>query len=98
MNTIIIGRTRYKTDRPDILALHAKCTGKHKIIKPKAAKRAYPKFFTSTADYVAQYFALNTGRNSVYAYQPGGHADLYEPLNDAPAAYYTETDTMEICE
>jgi hypothetical protein len=63
MNTITIGRTTYKLrDTSTIFADHAKCTGKHKIVKSKADKpRQYPAHGASmsTADYVAQYQSLN---------------------------------------
>ena len=63
MNTITIGRTTYKLrDTSTIFADHAKCTGKHKKVKPKADKpRQYPAHGASmsTADYVAQYQSLN---------------------------------------
>lgn len=61
---ITIGKTTYKTNRADIFALHAKCTGKHKPVKSKGAvKRFYPPFGAtmSTADYVAAYETLNKG-------------------------------------
>jgi hypothetical protein len=62
MRTITLGKTIYKTDRDDILAMHAKCTGKHKVVKSKGAeKRIYPQHWAgdSTADYVAAYERAN---------------------------------------
>jgi hypothetical protein len=63
MNTITIGRTTYKLrDTSTIFADHAKCLGKHKIVKSKSGeKRLYPLAGASisTADYVAQYQSLN---------------------------------------
>lgn len=63
LNTIKIGRTTYKLhDTSSIFAHHAKCTGKHRKVKPKAEKpRQYPAYGAgmSTADYVAQYQSLN---------------------------------------
>lgn len=63
LNTIRIGRTTYKLkDTSSIFADHAKCTGKHKRVKPKADKgRFFPKLGASmsTADYVCAYEALN---------------------------------------
>jgi len=62
MRIITIGKTTYKTNRDDIMAAHAKCTGKHKIVKSKGAeKRFYPVYQaeTSTAEYVAKYEKLN---------------------------------------
>ena len=63
MNTITIGKTSYTTNRDDIFAHHAKCTGKHKRVKSKGAeKRVYPIFMAgmSTADYVGAYETLNS--------------------------------------
>jgi hypothetical protein len=64
MKTVTIGRTVYKiNDDRDIFAEHAKCTGKHKIVKSKGPERRYfPDYFYSTADYVTRYYALNSGR------------------------------------
>ena len=64
MRIIILGKTRYtvRDDRTDIMAAHAKCTGKHKVVKSKGAeKRLYPPYGTtiSTAEYVAAYEKLN---------------------------------------
>jgi hypothetical protein len=62
MQTITIGKTRYTTNRTDIFAHHAKCTGKHKRVKSKGPERRfYPVYFDdmSTADYVAKYESLN---------------------------------------
>ena len=64
MQTVKIGKTTYKTNRADIFAHHAKCTGKHKPVKSKGTvKRFYPLCGTtmSTADYVAAYEILNKG-------------------------------------
>ena len=68
MRTIILGTTRYtvRDDRTDIMAAHAKCTGKHKLVKSKGAeKRLYPLYWaeTSTAEYVAEYERLNKNRS-----------------------------------
>ena len=62
MQTITLGKTRYTTNRTDIFAHHAKCTGKHKRVKSKGPeRRLYPVFITdmSTADYVGAYERLN---------------------------------------
>ena len=64
MRVIILGTTQYtvRDDRTDIMAAHAKCTGKHKLVKSKGAeKRFYPVYGaeTSTAEYVAAYEKLN---------------------------------------
>ena len=64
MQTITLGKTRYTTNRTDIFAHHAKCTGKHKRVKSKGAeKRHYPTIFESTADYVAMYERLNQAKH-----------------------------------
>jgi hypothetical protein len=63
MNTIKIGRTTYKLrDTSTIFSDHAKCLGKHKIVKSKGAeKRVFPKNGArmSTADYVRAYESMN---------------------------------------
>ena len=68
MKTIILGATRYtvRDDRTDIMAAHAKCTGKHKLVKSKGTeKRFYPQHWAdmSTAEYVAAYERLNKNRS-----------------------------------
>ena len=68
MKTITLGKTRYtvRDDRIDIMAAHAKCTGKHKVVKSKGAeKRFYPPQVaeTSTAYYVATYEMLNAAKH-----------------------------------
>jgi len=64
MKTITLGKTRYtvRDGRDDIMTAHAKCTGKHKVVKSKGAeKRIYPQHWAgdSTADYVAAYERAN---------------------------------------
>ena len=103
MKTLKIGRTAYKVnDARDIYAEHAKCTGKHKIVKSKGPERRYfPNYWDgmSTADYVTRYYALNSGRGHQGKGAPyGGENTLtgfYENLNTAPAANYTEGDVYE---
>tara|TARA_R110000868_G_scaffold189775_3_gene433332 strand:+ start:2151 stop:2474 length:324 start_codon:yes stop_codon:yes gene_type:complete len=107
MQTIKIGRTTYKlNDARDIYAQHAKCTGKHRIVKSKGAeKRRYPAFYDgmSTREYVGLYFELNTyisGRRAPYGMPYGPDVDveaLFEPLNIASATVYTGKDTHELC-
>jgi hypothetical protein len=102
MQTIKINRTTYRVnDARDIYAAHAKCTGKHKIVKSKGAeKRRYPVFYDgmSTREYVGLYFELNTrgpGRHDT-PYGPDVDVNaLFEPLNDAPATLYTGEDLYE---
>ena len=101
MKTVTIGRTAYKiNDARDIFAEHAKCTGKHKIVKSKGPERRYfPTYFYSTADYVARYYALNSGKGHQGKGAPYGSgntlAGFYENLNEAPTTYYTEEDIYE---
>jgi hypothetical protein len=105
MQTIKINRTTYRVnDARDIYAAHAKCTGKHKIVKSKGAeKRRYPVFYDgmSTREYVGLYFELNTyqpGRRAPHNMPYGPDVDvkaLFEPLNDAPATLYTGEDLYE---
>ena len=64
MQTIKLGKTLYITNRDDIHARHAKCTGKHRKLKSKGAEsRQYPVMGAtmSTAEYVAEYERLNKG-------------------------------------
>jgi hypothetical protein len=66
MQTIKLGKTLYVTRRDDILAHHAKCTGKQRKLKSKGAeKRFYPPMGAtmSTADYVRAYETLNAQKN-----------------------------------
>lgn len=102
-----LGRTIYIVNDDHAGAVmneHAKCTGKHKIVKSKGAElRRFPDYWAdmSTADYVATYYALNsTARRFPSAkgapYGTGNTlAGFYENLNTAPAATYTGDDTYE---
>ena len=66
MQTVKIGKTTYTTNRADIFAHHAKCTGKHRKIKSKGAElRQYPVMgaIMTTAEYVAEYERLNAKKN-----------------------------------
>jgi len=72
MQTIKLGKTLYVTRRDDILAHHAKCTGKHKPVKSKGTvKRFYPLDGANmtTAQYVAAYETLNKGLTA-WGWQP----------------------------
>lgn len=86
MKNVSIGRTRYTVlDSRDVFASHAKATGKHKLQKSKGAeKRQFPVFdpSMSTAEYVRQYFALNTSRK-IAAFDPL-HTLQFEPLRAEP--------------
>ena len=74
MQTIILGKTRYVTMRDDIMAHHAKCTGKHRKLKSKGAEtRQYPAMgaIMTTAEYVAEYERLNAKKNlTAWGWQP----------------------------
>jgi hypothetical protein len=65
--------------------------------RSKADKRRYPSQALSTADYVRQYFALNTrsrtGEINAYA-DHQDHRTLYQPLNEKP--WHWAPDTVEI--
>lgn len=86
MKTVKIGRTTYTVaDTRDVFATHAKATGKHKLVKSKGVeKRRFPTFdpSMSTAEYVRQYFALNTSRK-IAAFDPL-HTLHFEPLRAEP--------------
>ena len=98
-----LGRTIYIVNDDHAGAVmneHAKCTGKHKIVKSKGAeKRQFPTYFYSTADYVTRYYALNSGRWPKGKGAPYGSENtltgFYENLNTAPATNYTEEDIYE---
>jgi hypothetical protein len=100
-----LGRTIYIVNDDHAGAVmneHAKCTGKHKIVKSKGPERRYfPNYWDnmSTADYVARYYALNSGRGHQGKGAPyGGENTLtgfYDNLNTAPAAIYTGEDIYE---
>ena len=65
MHTLKINTTTYTLASLDrvlaVQALAAKITGKHKPVRPKAAKRTFPKWGArlSTSDYVREYYAMN---------------------------------------
>ncbi len=65
--------------------------------RAKADKRKYPSQALSTADYVSQYFALNTRSRTGEINAYGDHQDhrtLYQPLNEKP--WHWAPDTVEI--
>lgn len=69
----------------------------------KGDKRLYPAYvpgITSTADYVRDYFSLNTRPyGKISAYENGGDSlALYAPLPDEPAAVYQGLDSAETVE
>jgi hypothetical protein len=53
--------------------------------KIKAHKRSFPKFFSSTADYVRQYFELNSHWALAAYGKHSDHISLYYPLPDRVA-------------
>ena len=90
MKTIILDRARHtvRDDRHTFLSDILKLTGKHKPVKPKGGdRRLYPTDgAVSTADYVAQYYALNTGRWPKGQPSPYGNENtlvgFYDSLSD----------------
>lgn len=107
MKIVTIGRTRYTVlDSRDVFASHAKATGKHKRQKSKGAeKRQYPVFNPdmSTAEYVRQYFALNTSRKIAAFDSYISHTLQFEPLREEPChaaqgeESYAEVETCPEC-
>ena len=65
MQTLKINTTTYTLASLErtlaVQTLAAKITGKHKPVRPKAAKRTYPKFgdSLSTHAYVRDFYAMN---------------------------------------
>ena len=69
--------------------------------KGKADKRRYPSQALSTADYVRQYFALNTRSRTGEINAYGDHQDhrtLYHPLNEKPWHWAPDTVEVEVLE
>ena len=67
----------------------------------RSDKRLFPKWdpTMSTADYVRQYFALNSQPRKLPAYSSHvDHLALYAPLPDRPAPFYTGVDSVEVDE
>ena len=104
MKTIILDRARYtvRDDRHTFLSDILKLTGKHKPIRPRGGDgRLYPTDgAVSTADYVREYYALNsTRRNFANLGAPYGDANLagfYDSLSDRVTVPMGE-DSMEVC-
>ena len=90
MKTIILDRARYtvRDDRHTFLSDILKLTGKHKPIRPKGGvQRLYPTDgAVSTADYVREYYALNSTRrlfkNLAAPYGDANLVGFYERLSD----------------
>jgi hypothetical protein len=90
---ITIGKTTYKTNRTDIFGLHAKATGKHRKLKSKGAeKRLYPPngAIMSTADYVADYEAINAKKHLTKW--------DWQPLSTAPTVPSGEDGAWEVAD
>jgi len=104
MKTITLNRARYtvRDDRHSFLSDILKLTGKHKPIRPRGGdRRLYPTDgAVSTADYVAQYYALNSGRWPKGQGAPYGDentlAGFYDSLSDRLTVPMGE-DSMEVC-
>ena len=106
MKTIILDRARYtvRDDRHTFLSDILKLTGKHKPVRPKGGdRRLYPTdgASLSTADYVREYYALNSNRKLFKSgAAPYGDANLvgfYENLSDRVTVPEGE-DSMEVCD
>ena len=105
MKTITLNRARYtvRDDRHTFLSDILKLTGKHKPIRPKGGdRRLYPTDgAVSTADYVREYYALNSTRKLFKNLAaPYGNDNtlvgFYEGLSDRLTVPEGE-DSMEVC-
>lgn len=105
MKTITLNRAKYvvRDDRHTFLSDILKLTGKHKPIRPRGGdRRLYPTDGdVSTADYVGQYYALNSGRWPKLQGSPYGLNNtltgFYEGLSDRVTVPMGE-DSMEVCD
>ena len=69
--------------------------------RPEAEKRRYPSQAMSTADYVRQYYALNTRSRTGEINAYGAHLDhmaLFQPLNEKPWHWAPDTVEVEVLE
>jgi hypothetical protein len=92
MQTLKIKSTTYKLASPDrvleVQTLASKITGKHKPVKSRGPdKRLFPAYgeTMSPAEYVSQYYVLNSTRRNFKGGAPYGDANLagfYEGLSD----------------
>ena len=104
MKTITLNRAKYvvRDDRHTFLSDILKLTGKHKPIRPKGGvQRLYPTDgAVSTADYVREYYALNSTRrlfkNLAAPYGDANLAGFYDSLSDRVTVPEGE-DSMEVC-
>ena len=93
-------RARYKLQDGSSVPLQLAALKPHRL-KRRGEKRLFPKSVYSTSEYVRQYFALNTQSRAGTPCAYGSHIDhtkLYEPLNEARAAWPTGIDTVETVE
>ena len=106
MKTITLNRARYtvRDDRHTFLSDILKLTGKHKPVRPKGGdRRLYPTdgASLSTADYVREYYALNSTRklfkNMAAPYGDANLVGFYENLSDRLTVPMGE-DSMEVCD
>ena len=103
MKTITLNRAKYvvRDDRHTFLSDILKLTGKHKPVKSKGGdRRLYPADgAVSTAAYVAEYYALNSGRWPKGQPSPFGSentlAGFYDSLSDRVTVPMGE-DSMEV--
>lgn len=85
-----------------VQALAVKITGKHRPVKSRGAdKRSYPRYGAgmTTADYVRQYYALNSDRRNFKTPPPYGDGNLkgfYDSLSGR-VSVPEGVDSMEIC-
>ena len=105
MKTITLNRARYtvRDDRHTFLSDILKLTGKHKPVRPKGGdRRLYPTdgAALSTADYVREYYALNSNRklfkSGAAPYGDANLAGFYDSLSDRLTVPEGE-DSMEVC-
>ena len=105
MKTITLNRAKYvvRDDRHTFLSDILKLTGKHKPVRPKGGdRRLYPTDgAVSTAAYVAEYYALNSGRWPKGQPSPFGSentlAGFYDSLSDRLTMPMGE-DSLEVCD
>ena len=85
----------------EVQMLAAKITGKHKPVKSRGAeKRLFPAMGAdmSPAEYVSQYYTLNSNRGNFKTARPYGDANLagfYEGLSDR-VSVPQGVDSMEV--
>jgi hypothetical protein len=104
MKTITLNRAKYvvRDDRHTFLSDILKLTGKHKPVKSKGGdRRLYPTDgAVSTAAYVQEYYALNSGRWPKLQGSPYGNENtltgFYDSLSDRVTVPMGE-DSMEVC-